>query len=76
MQTDILNCVLFFLDLKKKCNEAESAYQIVKRELESTKEDMCRLEEDQKWYIHIMMVAAFMLQRRFDLEEVYFVLTP
>lgn len=37
-----------FKNLKKKCNDAESAYQIVKLELESTKEDMCRVEEDLK----------------------------
>jgi hypothetical protein len=64
MKTDIWNCVLFVPDLKKRCYEAESAYQIVKHDLESTKEDLCRVEEDLKWYIHrIRIVAAFMLQR-------------
>jgi hypothetical protein len=65
--------IVYFLfpDLKKKCNEAESAYQIVKRDLESTKEDMCRVEEDLKWYIYrIRIVAASMLQSCFDLVEV------
>jgi hypothetical protein len=71
MQTDIWNCVLSFPDLKKKCNETESAYQIVKHDLESTKEDMCRIEEDLKWYIHrIRIIGAFMLHRCFDLQEV------
>lgn len=71
MQTDIWNCVRFFPDLKKKCNEAESAYHIAKKDLESTKEDVRRVEEDLKWYIHrIRIVAAFMLQICFDLEEV------
>jgi hypothetical protein len=42
----------------------------VKHELEATKEDMYRVEEDLKWYIHRMIVAAFMLQRCFYLEEV------
>jgi hypothetical protein len=51
METGIFNCVLLFPDMKRKCNEFESAYQNVKHDLEATKEDMCRVEEDLKWYV-------------------------
>ncbi|XP_069680705.1 uncharacterized protein [Periplaneta americana] len=35
-----------FKNLKKKHNETESAYQTMKHDLESTKEDLCRMKED------------------------------
>jgi hypothetical protein len=57
--------------MKKKCSETESAYQIVKHDLEATKEDLCRVEEDLKWYIHrLRIVVAFVLQRFFLLGQV------
>jgi hypothetical protein len=61
---------VLFTDLKKKYDDAESACQFMKRDLESAKEDLCRVKEDLKWYVHrIMIVPAFILQSCF-LEEV------
>jgi hypothetical protein len=42
---------LLFPDLKKKCNEAEAACQIMKHNLESTKEDLYQVKEDLKRYV-------------------------
>jgi hypothetical protein len=37
--------------MKKKYKEAESAYQTVKHDLESTTEDLCRVKEALKQYV-------------------------
>lgn len=37
--------------MKNKYKEAESAYQTVKHNLESSTEDLCRVKEALKWYV-------------------------
>jgi hypothetical protein len=61
---------VLFPALKKKYDDAESACQLMKHDLESAKKDLCQVKEDVKWYVHrIMIVPALILQSCF-IEEV------
>jgi hypothetical protein len=54
----------FFSAVKKKYDDAESACQLMKHDLESAKKDLCRVQEDVKWYVHrIRIVPALTLYR-------------
>lgn len=64
---------VLFPDLKKKYDDAESACQLLKHDLESAKEDLCQVKEDLKWYVHrIRIVLAFVLQSYSLKESVFF----
>jgi len=53
---------VLFPALKKKYDDAESACQLMKHDLESAKQDLCRAKEDAKWYVHrIRIVPALTL---------------
>jgi len=53
---------VLFPALKKKYDDAESACQLMKLDLESAKKDLCQVKEDVKWYVHrIRIVPALTL---------------
>jgi hypothetical protein len=65
----ILKYVLF-PDLKKRYDVAESACQFMKHDLESAKEDLCRMKEDLKWYVLRMRIVPTFILQTCSLEEV------
>jgi len=48
---------VLFPALKKKYDDAESACQLMKHDLESAKKDLCQVKEDVKWYVHRIRIV-------------------
>jgi hypothetical protein len=61
---------VLFPALKKKYDDAESACQLMKHDLESTKKDLCRVKEDVKWYVHRIRIAPALILKSCFIEDV------